>query len=337
MIATGLPFDDIRALLRSLPEPQAHAVAEASSRNANLIKPVGSLGRVEEIVHWLASWQTGAAPAVTRPLVALFATSHGVVVKRGSETIAAHTTRQMEALAAGGAAVNQFCVTHELGLKIFDLAIDRPTPDITQEDALPEADCAATVAFGMEAIAGGTDLLVLGDLAVGNSVVAAALCHALYGGEPGDWLVSEADDDAAMRQVKTELVARAVARVAGLRDPLEILRRLGGREIMAIAGAILAARHQYIPVLLDNHVVGAAAAVLHAINPAVLDHCQAAHAIPDAAHRRILEKIGKTPLMDLGIRLGEGTGAALAVGLVKAAVQAHAGMATYEQAGLTPG
>ncbi|WP_188408887.1 nicotinate-nucleotide--dimethylbenzimidazole phosphoribosyltransferase [Agaricicola taiwanensis] len=336
--ATGLPFDDIRALLRSLPEPQEHAAAHAAERNRQLIKPEGSLGRLEEINAWLASWQTGGAPAVTRPMVALFATSHGVALRDGAAPRIEATRRMMEALAAGGAAVNQLCVAHELGLKIFDLAIDHPTPDISSAEALPEADCAATMAFGMEAIAGGTDLLILGDLAIGNGIVAAAICLALYGGAAEDWLCAAPGDDAASLGRKASLVREAVAFHAGhLSDPLEVLRRLGGREVMAIAGAILAARHQYIPVLLDGHVVCAAAAVLHAINPAVLDHCLAAHRSPDAAHGRLLEKLAKAPLLDLGIKLGEGTGAALAVGLVKAAVQCHSGMATHEQAAVTAG
>jgi nicotinate-nucleotide--dimethylbenzimidazole phosphoribosyltransferase len=334
--ATGLPFDDIRALLRTLPEPQQHAAAEAAARNSQLFKAEGSLGRLEEIGHWLASWQTGGVPEVTRPLVALFATTHGVAEHAGGTVPKAETTRLLETAAAGGAAINQICVVHELGLKVFDLAIERPTPDITQAEALPEADCAATMAFGMEAIAGGTDLLVLGDLALGNKVIAASLCHALYGGAAEDWVCAEPGDSAASKAHAAEIVRAASAFHGEIRDPLEVLRRLGGREFMAIAGAILAARHQYIPVLLDGYVACAAAAVLHAMNPAVLDHCLAAHVEPDAAHARLLERLGKTPLLELGITMGEGVGAALAVGLVKAAAQCHAGMATREQAGLSP-
>jgi nicotinate-nucleotide--dimethylbenzimidazole phosphoribosyltransferase len=237
---------------------------------------------------------------------------------------------------AGGAAINQICRTFGLGLKVFELALERPTADITQDAALSEADCAATMAYGMEAIAEGTDLLCIGEMGIGNTTIAAAMCHALYGGKPEDWVGPGTGVDAEGLKRKADAVSRAIGlHKDHLGDPLEVLRRVGGREQAAMAGAILAARHNRVPVLLDGYVATASAAILHAANPAAIDHCLAAHCSAEPAHRTLLARIGKQPLLDLGMRLGEASGAALAAGLVKAAAELHAGMATFESAGVT--
>ncbi|CEJ09847.1 Nicotinate-nucleotide--dimethylbenzimidazole phosphoribosyltransferase [bacterium YEK0313] len=333
---SGLPFDDIRDLLHRLPEADMAAVAAVKARDAELTKPAGSLGRLEEIVEWVAAWSANPKPRVDRPLVAIFATAHGVTAQ-GISAFPDSVNRQMlENFAAGGAAINQLCVANDIGLKVFDLAIDLPTPDISVEDALDEPGCAATIAFGMEAIAGGTDLLCLGEMGIGNTTVAAAIYLALYGGRPEDWIGPGTGVDAEGLKRKAEVVARAVQRSREhLSDPLEVLRRVGGREIAALVGAILAARLQRIPVLLDGYVVTAAAAILHALEPASLDHCLAAHRSAEPAHGRVLERIGKRPLFDFSMRLGEASGAALACGIVKNAVAVHNGMATFEQAAVS--
>ncbi len=189
------------------------------------------------------------------------------------------------------------------------------------------------MAFGMEAIAGGTDLLAVGEMGIGNTTVAAAIYAALYGGAPEAWVGRGTGVDDAGYARKVEAVTGALARHAGhLDDPLEVLRRLGGRDVAAIAGAILAARLQRIPVVLDGYVATAAAAVLHALEPAAIDHCVAGHLSAEGAHQEVLERLGKIPLLALGMRLGEGTGAALAVGLIRAAAACHRGMATFDEA-----
>ena len=201
---------------------------------------------------------------------------------------------------------------------------------------MDEADCAATMAYGMEAIAGGCDLLCIGEMGIGNTTIAAAICHGLYGGKPEDWVGPGTGVDAEGLKRKAMAVARAVAlHNAHLTDPLEVLRRLGGRELAAMAGAILAARTQRVPVLLDGYVATAAAAVLHAMRPDALDHCLAAHCSAEPAHRNLLKRLGKEPLLDLGMRLGEASGAALAAGLLKAAVNLHNDMATFASAGVS--
>lgn len=341
---SGMPFDDVRRLFHALPGPDEFAVAAVRARNRELTKPVGSLGDLETVVEWLAAWQGNPKPAVRRPLVVVFAGNHGVTA-HGVSAFPPVVTRQMlDTYAAGGGAINQICATYDLGFKVFDLALDLPTGDITREAALDEKACVATLAFGMEAIAGGTDLLSIGETGVGNTTAAAAIYTALYGGPAAHWVgagtfgsIARSDKTAADAGVarKVAAVEAALACHAGtLDDPLEVLRRLGGREIAAAAGAILAARLEHIPVLLDGYGITAAAAVLHAIDPASIDHCLAAHVAAEGAHAEALERIGKKPLLSLGIGLGEGAGAALAAGIVKAAAAVHGEMATRKQAGV---
>ncbi len=333
---SGLPFDDIRDLIARMPDADVDAVEKVRSRDLTLTKPPGSLGRLETIVEWLASWQRRAPPAVNRPQVAIFAGNHGVAAHGVSAYPAAVTRQMVDNFAAGGAAINQICLAYDLGLKVYDLALGIPTGDITREAALEEAACAATMAFGMEAIAGGVDLLCIGEMGIANTTVAAAIFLALFGGEPADWVGLGTGVDAVGLERKRETIAAAVAYHAGhLGDPLEVLRRLGGREIAAMAGAILAGRLNRVPVIVDGFVATAAAAVLFAADPRALDHCLFGHVSAEAAHRRALDRMGKVPVLDLGMRLGEGTGAALAAGIVKAAARLHAGMATFGEAGVS--
>ncbi|YBV97211.1 nicotinate-nucleotide--dimethylbenzimidazole phosphoribosyltransferase [Phyllobacteriaceae bacterium JZ32] len=336
MTTTGLPFDDFRELIRNLPGPDERAAQAVRERDAVLTKPAGSLGRLEEIAVWLAAWTGRAKPQVTRPLVAVFAGNHGVTAKGVSPYPASVTAQMVENFAAGGAAINQMCIANDLGLKVFDLALELPTGDITEEAAMDEKTCAATMAFGMEAIAGGTDLLCIGEMGIGNTTIAAAICHGLYGGTAEEWVGPGTGADGEGLRRKAAAVRAAVELHRNhLKDPLELLRRLGGREIAAMAGAILAARMEKVPVIIDGYVATSAAAILHAANPAAIDHCLFGHVSAEPGHRKVLEKLGKKPLLDLGMRLGEGTGAALAAGIVKAAALCHTGMATFEQAGVS--
>lgn len=333
---TAIPFDDIRALVRTMPGADLAAAEAVRARDAVLTKPPGSLGRLEEIAAWLAAWQGRAPPAVNRPMVAIFAANHGVAARGVSAYPAAVTQQMVDNFARGGAAINQICAANNLGLKVLDLALEVPTGDITVEAAMAEADCARTMAFGMEAVAGGTDLLCIGEMGIGNTTIAAAIFAALFGGAAADWVGPGTGLDGDGMARKRDAVDAALAFHKGrLSDPLEVLRRVGGRELAAMAGAIVAARHQRVPVIVDGYVATAAAAVLFALDKGAVDHCLFGHISAEPGHRRALARMDKTPLLDLGMRLGEGTGAALAAGIVRAAAQAHAGMATFAEAGVS--
>jgi nicotinate-nucleotide--dimethylbenzimidazole phosphoribosyltransferase len=331
--ASKSPFDSLRDLIAQLPGASEPSRVAAKARQAELTKPPGSLGRLEEIVAFLAAWQAKPEPSIDRPLVAVFAGNHGVVQKGVSAYPASVTRAMVENFAAGGAAINQICNSFELELKVFDLALDIPAKDITEAPALEEKEAAATFAFGMDAAAGQIDLLCLGEMGIGNTTAAAAVYHGLYGGASADWVGRGTGIDDCGLTRKIAAVEAAVARHKEyLADPLEVMRRLGGREIAAIAGAIVAARMQRIPVVLDGYAVCAAAAILHALNSAALDHCIAGHVSAEGAHKEVLRRLGKSPLLDLGLRLGEGSGAALAFGIIKAAMACHIGMATFAEA-----
>lgn len=333
MPLTGRPFDDFRRLLPLMPEPDPVALAAVRAREAELTKPAGSLGRLEEIAAWLAGWQSKAKPSCDNPLIAIFAGNHGVAAQGVSAYPATVTAAMVENFRNGGGAVNQICATFGAGLRVFELALDVPTRDFTQTAAMEEQECMATMAFGMEAVAAGSDVLGVGEMGIANTTSAAAIYHALYGGAAADWVGPGTGVDAEGLKRKIAAVEAGVARHREhLGDPLEVLRRLGGREIAAMAGAILAARLTRVPVLLDGYVACAAAAVLHAMDPATLDHCLAAHLSPEGAHGEVLKRLGKAPLLDMGMRLGEGSGAALALGVVKAAANCHTGMATFASA-----
>lgn len=335
---SALPFDDVRALVAAMPGPDLAAVAAVRARDARLTKPAGSLGRLETLVEWLAAWQGRPQPRVDRPVVSIFAANHGVAAKGVSAFPAAVTRQMVDNFSAGGGAINQICVAFDLGLKVLDLALEVPTPDITEDDAFGEAGCAATIAFGMESVAGGTDLLIVGEMGIGNTTVAAAIYHALYGGAPEDWVGRGTGVDDAGLARKRAAVAAAVGRLgSGARDPLEVLRRIGGREIAAMVGALIAARHERVPVIVDGYVATAAVAILHALDPSAIGHVVAGHRSAEGAHGAVLARLGLEPLLDLGLRLGEGSGAALAAALVKAAAATHAGMATFDQAGVADG
>lgn len=330
------PFADIIDLINITPPGDEFAVERVRERDRQLTKPPGSLGELEHLVEFLARWQGKAKPSMDNPMVAIFAANHGVT-DQGVSAFPREVTAQMVAnFTAGGAAISQICQLHELNLRVFELALEVPTGDITLEAAMDDRMCAATIAYGMEAIAGKPDVLAIGEMGIGNTTVAAAIYAALFGGTGADWVGRGTGvDDAGLRR-KADAVDRALARHAGeLDDPLAVLARVGGREIAAMLGAIIAARAQKTPVIIDGFVATAAAAVAHAANPASIDHCIFAHTSAEHGHAKSLAAMGKTPLLNLGMRLGEGTGAALAMVLAKTALHLHRNMATFASAGVS--
>ncbi len=326
-------FSDFIDLLMLAPDGDEKAVETVRQRNAQLTKPVGSLGKLEELVEHLARWQGKGEPVLDNPMVAIFAGNHGVT-QQGVAPWPPEVTRQMvDNFTNGGAAISQICALHQLNLRVFELALDMPTGDITSEPAMDERTTAATLAYGMEAVAGNPDLLCIGEMGIGNTTIAAALAVALFGGTGADWVGRGTGVDDAGLKRKADAVDRALAFHAGdLDHPLKILARLGGREFAGMLGAVMAARHRNIPVLVDGFVATAAVAVAHQVNPAALDHCIFAHASAEKGHARLLDAMGKQPLLSLGMRLGEGTGAALGAVMCKTALHLHRHMATFAEA-----
>lgn len=321
-----------RLLDGPLPQGDPAARARVVARQAELTKPPGSLGRLEELCAWLAEWQGPDGPRAAAPLVLVFAGNHGVAGRGVSAFPAAVTAAMVANFRAGGAAVNQLAALAGARFAVHPLDLDRPVGDIAAGPAMSAADCAAAFAAGWRAVEG-TDLLCVGEMGIANTTAAAAVCAGLYGGSGADWVGPGTGVDAAGLRRKAEAVDAALALHGDLAaEPLQVLCRLGGREIAAMAGAILAARYRRIPVLLDGFVCCAAAAVLQAAQPAALEHCRAGHVSAEPGHRRLLARLGLGPLLDLEMRLGEASGAVTALLLVRAALACHDGMATFADA-----
>lgn len=328
-------MENIRDRIARLPRPDAAAVDAAAARQAELTKPAGSLGRLEDIVLWLAGWQGKHPPTLARPHVLVFAGNHGVTA-RGVSAFPADVTAQMVAnFEAGGAAINALSRNAGASFAVVPVSLDTPTADFTQAPAMTEAELAAAFEIGARSVPETCDILLLGEMGIGNTTAAAALARALFGGTAADWVGTGTGIDDAGLARKQATVDAAIAYHAGaLADPLEALRRVGGRELAAIAGACLQARHRRIPVLLDGYVSTAAAAALTVLDPSALDHCQIGHASAEPGHRRLLDRLNKRALLDLDMRLGEASGAAVALCVVQAALAAHLGMATFTEAGV---
>jgi nicotinate-nucleotide--dimethylbenzimidazole phosphoribosyltransferase len=328
-------LDEIRALMAHLPGPDLEAGTAAAERERQLTKPAGALGRLEELAAWLATWQARHPPTLDRPRTVVFAANHGVAARGVSAYPAAVTAQMVQNFIAGGAAVNQLCKTIDADLRVYEMNLDQPTADIVEAPAMSEEECARAIAYGMMAVEPGIDALAIGEMGIANTTIAAALCLALFGGGAADWTGPGTGVAGAALEKKREVVAAAVARHKAAGDPFEVLRCLGGLEFAAMAGAILAARMGRVPVVLDGFCAGAAAAVLHAADPRALDHCVAGLVSAEPGHRRLLDRLGKAPLLDLGMRLGEASGATLALAILKAAAACHAGMATFPEAGVS--
>jgi nicotinate-nucleotide--dimethylbenzimidazole phosphoribosyltransferase len=329
-------LQDLHKLIAAAPPGDADALQAAQARQAVLTKPAGSLGRLEQIAEWLAAWQGRHPPRVERIQIIVFAANHGVAAHGVSAFPSAVTAQMVANFSAGGAAINQLSGWLDASLTVISLDLDTPTGDITQEAALDEADCLAAWQEGMAALDSQADLVCLGEMGIGNTTIASALSAALFGGTGADWAGrgTGVDDDGLAR--KASAIDKALTlHKDHLGDPLEALRRVGGREFAAIAGATLAARQARVPVLLDGFACSAAAALLHAVRADGLDHCLVSHNSVELGHARLLKKIGQQPLLDFSLRLGEASGAALAAGLVRAAAITHNGMATFESAGIS--
>jgi nicotinate-nucleotide--dimethylbenzimidazole phosphoribosyltransferase len=328
-------FSDLRAACLDFTSGHAAAAASVAAREAELTKPPRSLGRLEDAVAWLARWQ-GHPPCLDRVDVLVFAGNHGVTAQ-GVSAYPSEVTAQMVAnFAAGGAAINQLARTADAALRVIPLSLEHPTADFTSEPAMDEHGFLAAVTKGYAAVAPDADLVCLGEMGIGNTTVAAAIAAALFGGGGARWAGrgTGVDDQGLGR--KKSAIDRALARHAGvLGDPLQVAAALGGRELAAILGAVLAARRQNIPVLLDGFVSTAAAAPLARLRADALAHAWAAHVSAEAGHAMLLKELGLAPMLDLNMRLGEASGAALAVLILRAALACHTGMATFADAGVS--
>lgn len=325
-------FDDA---LAALPDRDESARSVVADRAGRVLRPVGALQRLDDVAAHVAAWQGSTRPTVDRPAVLVFAGDHGVVGAGVSAYPGEVTAAMLEAVRAGRATINAMARSVGADLRVHDVGVGVPTGDIRVEPAMSagrlEAIAEAAATAVDDVVADRADLLVVGELGIGNTTVAAALTAALLGGDVADWVGRGTGVDDAGLERKREAVTTAVRRVGVVADPLEVLRELGGSELIAMAAAVVRARHHRLPVVLDGYVAAAAVLPLHLAVPGALDHCLIGHVSAEPGHRRIVERIGGDPLLDLGLRLGEGSGAVAAVPLVRMACVCVTEVPTFDE------
>jgi nicotinate-nucleotide--dimethylbenzimidazole phosphoribosyltransferase len=329
-------LDDIRAFCRDLPDGDSGAADAAAIRQQTLTKPPGSLGRLEELAVWLARWQRREMPRLERVTIAVFAGNHGVAA-RGVSAYPPAVTQQMVAnFAAGGAAINQIATLAGAELRVTPIELERPTRDFTSAVAMDTGEFLNAVNIGYRTVPVDSDLLAVGEMGIANTTAAAMLCAASLGGGAERWAGRGTGiDDAGLARKRAAIETGLHFHRAILGDPLAVAAALGGRELAAIAGAVLAARRHRVPVLLDGFVATAAIVPLTRLEKGIVDHCRAGHVSAESGHRALLRELGLLPLLDLDMRLGEASGAAVAILLLRAALACHTGMASFAQAGVS--
>ena len=303
--------------LDTIPDGDRAAGDAVRARAADILRPAGALARLDDVAAWVAEWQGTSTPAIRKPAALIFAADHGVAAAGVSKYPVDVTGAMLGAYRSGKSTISAFAAVAGATVEAIDVGVGRPTGDIRVEPAMSVDRFEEACAAGRQAVEGlDADLLVLGEMGIGNTTVAAAGVAALAGGEVAAWVGrgTGVDDEGLAR--KREAVQLAVTRVAGVTDPLEVLREVGGAELVAIAAAIVAARHRHLPVLIDGYVVTASALPLTLRRPGALDHCLVGHCSSEPGHRRLLERLDKQPLLDLEMRLGEGSGAMAALPLV---------------------
>ncbi|MFT8814849.1 nicotinate-nucleotide--dimethylbenzimidazole phosphoribosyltransferase [Acetobacter fabarum] len=328
----------LEALCADLPPPSLQAQQTIAQREAELTKPPGSLGHLEEMTRWLGGWQHSAPPRLEHVQVLIFAGNHGVMAHHVSPWPVEVTAQMVQNFEHGGAAINQLARVAQAELAVVALNNLVPTADFTTNPAMTEQDFLAAVQVGFNAVPRTCDLLCLGEMGIGNTTAASALCAALTQQGGADWAGQGTGLDAAGTAHKAGVIDTALQHhAAHLAHPLEVARRLGGYELAATLGATLAARLMRIPVILDGFVCTAAVAPLAHLRPNALEHTALSHCPTEAGHTaRLARHLHMRPILSgLGLRLGEGSGAALAIPILRAAVACHTGMATFAQAAVS--
>jgi len=336
MTASFTTLQEFQSVLKAMPAADKQAYEAAQDRNNQLTKPLGALGRLEALAVWYASWRGNVAPTGISPQVVVFAGNHGIA-GQGVSAFPPEVTAQMVLnFQHGGAAINQLCKTYGAKLDVHALELDRPTADFTKGPAMDEAEVIAALHTGWNAVDGTADVLIAGEMGIGNTTSGAAIACALFGGDAADWVGRGTGVTDEGLTLKARVVAQGLtANPTVVGNGLEALRCLGGREVAAMAGAIAGARAKSIPVILDGFICSAAAACLVASAKGALDHTVAGHLSAEGAHSAILNNLGKEPLLSLGLRLGEASGGVLALGVLQGAVACHTGMATFAEAGVS--
>ena len=329
-----MEFDPIAA-------PDARAGAAARRRQDLLTKPSGALGRLEDLSVWVSACQGLCPPTeFNRARVVVFAGDHGVAQAGVSAYPPEVTTQMVATIESGRAAINVLADIAGATVRLVDMAVGRPSANIAEQDALSHDDAVAAVEAGRrvadEEVDSGADILIAGDLGIGNTTAATALVAAVTGAEPVAVVGRGTGIDDAGWGRKTAAVRDALYRTRRLEgDPVALLATCGGADLAAMAGFCAQAAVRRTPLLLDGLVVTSAALIAERLAPGAKAWWQAGHRSTEPAHTLALSHLGLDPIVELGMRLGEGTGAAVALPIVRAAVAILGSMATFDDAGVS--
>ena len=324
----------ISNIFKEMPVKDIEAEARAIAHQNQLTKPPGALGILEELAIFLASWQKKTMPSLRAVQALVFAGNHGIC-DQGVNPFPQDVTKQMvENFKAGGAAINQLCEVNGADLKVVPIALETPTADFTKKEAMSESELCEAMEIGARSVNLDSDLILLGEMGIGNSTISSALAASVFGGSVERWVGAGTGSDQKGQAHKATIIELGLKK-HGARKNLSAIQAFGGREQAAICGAILAARKAGIPVLLDGFICTAAAAPLFATSKNSLDHCLFGHLSAEPGHRLLLETMGKSAILNLNMRLGEGTGAALALSILRGAIACHNNMTTFKAAGIS--
>ena len=336
-------LDDVSEFICNLPQPDSEMLNRAREHQAQLTKPPTALGRLEELAIFMAGWRKQLTPEINKAQALIFAGNHGVCAQKINPFPQEVTAQMVANFTQGGAAINQLSALAQAELAVHPLSLDTPTKDICVAPALEEEELLEAINLGAHAVDSTAEVIILGEMGIGNSTISAALCAGCFGGEASQWVGRGTGADDATLRLKSEIVNRAVARMHhdvtakmnNAQQGLSILRQLGGREQAALCGAVLAARASRQIVMLDGFICTSAVAPLHIMSPEILSHCLVAHKSREPGHQKLLSCLDKQPLLDLDLCLGEGSGAAIGLMILRAAMACHNGMASFAQAAIS--
>lgn len=313
------PFDDVRSLVSTAPVTDEASADKVFAALLTMGRE-RDFGKLGEAAAWLARHQRRYPPRIENATLAVFAGSHGLASKGVTLSSDDDTRAHVDALRNGRAPLSAISAQNGANIRVFELAIEQPTPCISEAEAMSEQECAATIAYGFEALEGNPDCLSIAVTGAGIGTAAAAVACALYGGQADYWVRPGPGTPSEMSKARVDLVNRALAfHRGGLDDPLDILRKVGGRELAACVGAIIASGQQGVPLVLDGFATTIAAGVVHAMSREAINHVLAAHATRRPAHEAALERIGLEPLMRMEFQTGGGLGSTTALGLLRTA------------------
>lgn len=323
---------ELLAELADAPPCDRAAIGEIDARISDILRPAGALARLDDTARWMAGWQRTGAPSVDHPAALIFAADHGVVVEGVSAYPADATASMLAAFEAKKASVSAMAAVAGATVHAIDVGVGRPTNNLRVEAALSAPRFTEAFEAGRSAVRSlETDLLILGEMGIGNTTAAAAICAAVLGPDTASFVGRGTGIDDAGLETKARVVADATRRIATVTDPLEILREVGGAELVAIAGALVEARVRSTPVLLDGYIATSPALVLHQISPDLIVHCRAGHRSAELGHQLVLDHLDLDPLLTLDMRLGEASGAMAAVPLVAMACKLVTDVPTFTE------